>query len=208
MKRYLFHSITACSLALLFSCGDKKSASNSPTHQVPVALQEKTPALSSIKRSSGDITETLYQELTETRPALKQLENDLYVLRNDPGAAAEAFNTYNNKSENYYASARHKAKGISDSILKQTMLNFITQSNERYTEKTAGLNALLQKISENHLSISDHHAMLKIVMTLPMMEVYQAGELPDGKDLKAFINTQEHLLKKLKEQLLRIPRQQ
>lgn len=208
MKLYFFNLIAVCNLALLFSCGDKKSVSDSPTHQVPVALQDKTPAVSSMKRSSGDITETLYQELTETRPALKQLENDLYALRNDPGTAVEAFDTYSNKSGNYYASARHKAAGISDSILKLTMLNFITQSNERYTEKTAGLNALVQKISKNRLSISDHHAALKIVMTLPMMETYQAGELPDGKDLKAFINTQEHLLKELKKQIPEILLQQ
>lgn len=198
MKRYVFNIIAACSLALLLSCGDKKQEDASPPHQIPAALQEKTPALSSIKRSSGDMTENLYQELAESRQELKQLENDLYTLRNDPGTAMEAFHTYNNKSGNYYTSAQFRAEGIRDSILKQTMLRLIVQSSERYTKKTAPLQALLQKISENRLSISDHYAALKIAVTLPMMETYQAGELPDGKDLKALIKTQELLLKELK----------
>jgi hypothetical protein len=183
-------------LTLLFSCGNKQIGDNATTKQeTPKALQDDKLEIKSYSRS-GDLTEELYQELVGKNPALKKLEDDLDAFRPKPNELTDKFNKYDSKSNSYYSSANYKAAAITDSLLRMKILSLITTSNKQYSTKTAELNSLLKQIAKNGATLNDHHSVLKIVLTLPMIEKYQDDNKPDKKEFKNLIKQQEDLIER------------
>ena len=181
-------------LTLLVSCGGGQTENNKPTQQeTPKALQDSKLQIKSYSRS-GDLTEELYQELVGKTPALKKLEDDLDAFIPKPNDLKDKFNQYDSKSNSYYNSANYKATAISDSLLKKKIILLIMTSNNKYSAKTAELNSLLKQISKDGATLNDHHSVLKIVLTLPMIEKYQDDNKPNKKEIKDLINQQEKLI--------------
>ena len=181
-------------LTLLVSCGGGQTENNKPTQQeTPKALQDSKLEIKSYSRS-GDLTEELYQELVGKTPALKKLEDDFDAFILKPNDLKDKFNQYDSKSNSYYNSANYKATAISDSLLKKKIILLIMTSNNKYSAKTAELNSLLKQISKDGATLNDHHSVLKIVLTLPMIEKYQDDNKPNKKDFKDLINQQEKLI--------------
>ena len=181
-------------LTLLVSCGGGQTENNKPTQQeTPKALQDSKLEIKSYSRS-GDLTEELYQELVGKTPALKKLEDDFDAFILKPNDLKDKFNQYDSKSNSYYNSANYKATAISDSLLKKKIISLIMTSNNKYSAKTAELNMLLKQISKDGATLNDHHSVLKIVLTLPMIEKYQDDNKPNKKDFKDLINQQEKLI--------------
>lgn len=183
-------------LTLLLSCGNKQTDNNTSTKQeTPEALQDDKLEIKSYSRS-GDLTEELYQELVDKTPALKELEEDLDAFRPKPIELTDKFNKYDRKSNSYYSSANYKATAISDSLLRMKILALITTSSKQYSAKSAELNSLLKQISNNGATLKDHHSVLKIALTLPIIEKYQDDNKLDNQEFKNLINQQENLIKK------------
>lgn len=181
-------------LTLLVSCGGERTENNTPPKQeTPKALRDDKLDIKSYSRS-GDLTEELYQELVGKTPALKKLEDDLEAFIPKPNDLKDKFNQYDNKSNTYYSSANHKAAAISDSLLKQKIISLIMKSNNKYSAKTTELYSLLKQISKHDATLHDHHSVLKIVLTLPMIEKYQDDNKPNNKEFKDLINQQEKLI--------------
>ena len=181
-------------LVLLVSCGGGQTENNKPTQQeTPKALQDSKLEIKSYSRS-GDLTEELYQELVGKTPSLKKLEDDLDAFIPKPNDLKDKFNQYDSKSNSYYNSANYKATAISDSLLKKKIISLIMTSNNKYSAKTAELNMLLKQISKDGATLNDHHSVLKIVLTLPMIEKYQDDNMPNKKEFKDLINQQEKLI--------------
>ena len=181
-------------LVLLVSCGGGQTENNKPTQQeTPKALQDSKLEIKSYSRS-GDLTEELYQELVGKTPSLKKLEDDLDAFIPKPNDLKDKFNQYDSKSNSYYNSANYKATAISDSLLKKKIISLIMTSNNKYSAKTAELNMLLKQISKDGATLNDHHSVLKIVLTLPMIEKYQDDNKPNKKEIKDLINQQEKLI--------------
>jgi len=67
-------------------------------------------------------------------------------------------------------------------------------SNQQYASKTAEINSLLTQISKNGKALNDHHSVLKIVLTLPIIEKYQDENKPDVKEFMNLSNEQEQLI--------------
>jgi hypothetical protein len=192
---YLF-AITFTSASLL-SCDGKQTDNTQPRQETPKALQDEKLVVKSYSRT-GDLTEELYQELVDQTPALKKLEEDLEHFAPKPNDLKDKFDEYADKSNSYYNSANYKAAAISDSVLRKKITLLIAASNKQFASKTAELNSLITQISKNGASINDHHSVLKIVLTLPLIEKYQDNNKPGKKEFKDLINQQENLLSKTK----------
>jgi predicted transcriptional regulator len=177
---------------MLLSCGGQTD--KEPTKQeTPQALQDEKLDIKSYGRS-GDLTEELYQELVDKMPALKKLEDDIDAFEPKPNDIKDKFNKYDSKSNSYYSSSNYKASAISDSLLKAKIISLITASNKKYTNKTAELNSLLKQISKNGATLNDHHSVLKIVLTIPIIEKYQDDNKPSKKEFKDLISEQVKLI--------------
>lgn len=175
-----------------FSCGNRKNNSDKP--ETPKALQDDNLEIKSYSRSWSDLTEELYQELVDKTPALKKLEDDIAAFNKKPNELAEKFNTFDGKSNNYYLSANTKASTITDSLLKNKMLLLITNSQNQYLSKTAEHNSLLTLVSQKSTNLNDQHSVLKIILTLPIIEKFQNDDIPDKKEFLDLLKKQQELI--------------
>lgn len=196
MTKILTTFFTLLTLTILFSCGSEQTKLNdSDKQETPKALKNDKLEIKSYSRS-GDLTEELYEELVAKSPELKKLEDNLDAFIPKPNELEEKFNKYNSKSNSYYNSADYKATAITDSLLRKKVLSLITTSKDKYSNRTAELNSLIELISKNGATLNDHHSILKIVLTLPMIEKYQTENLPDKKEFNDLIKEQQKLIQR------------
>lgn len=182
-------------LTFIISCGGGQKNDNKPNKQeTPKALQDDKQNIAGYSRSSSDdLINEIYKELVDKTPELKNLEDELDAKSKNRYELIETFTKYESKSTSYYYSANNYAMAIKDSLLKKKIIDLVTASNTKYNSKTAELNSLINQISKNDISINDHHSVLKILLTLPIIENYQDEKIPNNKTFKDFINQQEKL---------------
>jgi hypothetical protein len=177
-------------------CGEKRTNNKPVEQETPKALQDNKLAIKSYSRSGTDMIDELYQELVDKSPELKKLEDDLGIINSKASDLETNFNAYNQKSNSYYYSANEKTSAITDSLLRKKILAIITNNKNLYDNKTASVNSLRKLISDNSSTIKDSYSVLKIVLTLQLIEKYQNDNLPDKKNFKDIIKEQEKLIQR------------
>lgn len=141
--------------------------------------------------------ESFYNDLLENSPALKKLEKDLSDMRIHENDLDDKKHSFEYKPDQYYNDAKYKATLIQDSVLKRKMLSLIQNSNTHYNSKLTSLNSLMDQMSQNNIRLEDHHAVLKLVLTLPIIEKYQKDNYPNEKEYKDFIQTQSRMIQRM-----------
>lgn len=191
-----FRNILQITILLIFlvSCTNGETKNDKTTEEkTPQALQDNKLEIKSYSRS-GDMIEELYQELVDKTKLLKKLEDDLEAFSPEPNNLKEKFDKYDSKSKNYYSSANHKTMAITDSLLRKKIISLIATSSRQYLTNTDELNSLLRQIDANSSTLNDYHNVLKIVLTLPIIEKYQKEHKLDKTEFKNLINNQEILI--------------
>ena len=187
--------IIMLSLIILTSCGGNETNKENPKNEIPEALQEESLDLKSYSKSDN-LTEELYKELVANNQELKNLETEIDEF--NPEEIKNKFYKYNSKSINYYQSAKNQAEIITDSVTKNKIINLIKKSNKKYVGKTAELNGLLKSIAEKENSINDYHNILKIILTIPIIEKYQNKNLPAKSEFENVLRKENNLIEKTK----------
>ncbi|MFA5619935.1 MAG: hypothetical protein WDA08_06500 [Weeksellaceae bacterium] len=159
-------------------------------------LQDNQSKIKSTRTSN--LVEALYKELTEKNTELQQLESALVNYEETEKDSLKTYKKYNAKSDSYYQSALVKIDVIQDSILKNQMNELINSSKSAYKNKTADLDALLEQIKTNNTSLKDYHEMLKIALTLPVIEKFQNENFPDDSSIENLIREQSDLIEEIK----------
>jgi hypothetical protein len=194
--------VWAGSVFFIFGCSNTvQNTANTPAalKETPKALQETDSEIkSSFKRYDNNLVEELYNELADKNPELKKLEEDLTALKPKPFEMLEKFNEYNSKSVAYYNSAGQLSNQIGDSVLRSKINELIKASQTKYDDKTAGVNSLLNTIQRNTISLNDYHAVLQIIITMPLIEKFQTDNLPGKINFQDLIKEQDKLLQKEK----------
>lgn len=181
---------------LMISCDEKRIESHkNPNQETPVALQEGNDGIVKYSReNNGDLTELLYQELVEKTPELKKFEEEFEEFNTNSNDMKSSHYQFNNKSNNYYNSAKNKAAAIGDNVLRKKIEAIIGNSSKKYSSKVADLDYLMKQILKKEATLRDHHTILKIVLTLPLIENYQNQNKPDKKTLKQLLNKTDKLI--------------
>jgi hypothetical protein len=194
MKKTRIVLIGIFALLMIVSCGGEQVENNQRENkETPNALKDEKLNIKSYSRTN-DLTEELYQELVNNNTALKKFEDDLREYLPKPNELNEKFQQFESKSNNYYSSANDKTADIGDSLLKKKVTDLISSSSSKYKTKTTELNSLVKQISKNGSTINDYHTVLKIVLTLPLIEKYQDDNMPNQKEFKDLIPLQEKLI--------------
>jgi DNA anti-recombination protein RmuC len=189
----MLKKIAYFSLILLISCGENET--NHRSNEEPEAFQEKSIDIGRF-RKGNDLVEDLYQELVEKSPELKSLEDELSQLNTRD--TANIFYNYNQKSNDYYRDAENHTNSITDSVMKQKIVNLITKSSDKYVSKKADLKNLMNTINEKRNEINNYHSALKIILTIPLIEEYQKQHLPNKSPYEKVIKKEDLLLEKIK----------
>ncbi|WP_337965050.1 hypothetical protein [uncultured Flavobacterium sp.] len=189
----MLKKIIFLSLIILTSCRDNET--NVRNSEEPKAFEEKSIDIGRF-RKGNDLVEDLYQELVEKSPELTSLENELSQLNTRD--TVNVFYNYNQKSNDYYRDAKNQINSITDSVMKQKILNLITKSNDKYVSQKADLKNLMNTINEKRNEINNYHSALKIILTIPLIEEYQKQHLPDKSPYEKVIKKEDLLFEKIK----------
>ena len=133
-------------ILVLTSCSHRQSR-NKPDNETPKALDNNSGSMSILyKRGSGDLVASLYNELVEKTPALKELENKMDALPKAESDSAESFTEYNDKVSSYYLSAKSHTGLIKDSVLREKIKTLIENSLTKYNGSVSHYTDLLKSI--------------------------------------------------------------
>lgn len=193
-QKNMLKKIILLLLIVFISCGGKETNKEKPKNEIPEALNEES--VDWKRYSNNNLTEEIYQELVSNNLELKNLETEIDQFK--PQDTKDKFNKYDIKSINYYQSAQKQAELITDSITKNKILNLIKKSNEKYVGKTAELIGILKSIDEKEKSINNYHNILKIVLTIPIIEKYQNENLPAKTEFNNLLNKENKIIEKTK----------
>lgn len=171
---------------MLFSC-DSSRTQETPQNETPKALEDKTPSSEIVsKRGYNDLIESLYEELVEKTPDLKELETQIDKLAGSKSDSLEQFSKYNGKNQSYYQSADSHVEQIKDTVIKEKMKLLIQTSLRKYGSFVSKHNDILKVIDKKTITLNDLHLVLKITRTLPLIEKYQKDNLPATKPLEGY----------------------
>lgn len=192
-------SIPVIILFILCSCSARK-------RETPAILEGKKIDVSSIyKKKGADLVEALYEELLEHSNELKKLEAEIREMEASVPDSMEAFNTYHEKSVQYYELAEKKANGITDSVLRQSLLDYIKRSRHHYRDSIiavhTGIDSLVQKRAA---AIDNLHQALKLLSTLPVIEEFQQSNRPDTFNAAGLTRRMDALIAKLDSMMVQL----
>lgn len=174
MKWIPYISIPA--FLLLFACSARKK-------EAPAILEGKKIDVSSIyKKRSGDLVDALYEELVSHSDSLKKLERQIKELKASIPDSLESFKAYQEKNRGYYESAEKKAGTITDTALRKSILRLIERSRNAYRDSIAAHTSLDSLIARRTATIDNLHNLLKLMLTLPVIEEFQQSNRPDTFD--------------------------
>lgn len=185
MKKLIL--ISTAILLTFISCDNSRIKENKELRQeTPKALQEEKSYEIVSKRGYDDIMESLYKELADKTPELKDLETKLDALSASKSDSTEQYDKYNGKNGSYYSSADNHIKQINDSTLRKKMNSLISSSLTKYKSKIYRHTELLKYIDKKTMTLGDLHEMLIITTTLPLIEKYQNDNLPTTKSVSGY----------------------
>jgi hypothetical protein len=139
-----------------------------------------------------DLVDELYGQAVKQNDKLESIEDDIEKFYKNRNEAIEKYNSFVSYNNRYYSDARSKAATIADAATKQRANDVISKSEAAYNAKTIDWKNVLAALNANEKELNDLHALLKIMITEPMIAKYQATGLPDNAKLK---ETNSDLLK-------------
>ena len=198
MKKYLLIILVSSSTFIFVSCSGNQRENITSEQKNPEALQDDL-KMRGLYSNRENLVEELYTELVEKNPELKKLETDLQTFQNEPAETKNVFQNYNAKSTNFYEDAKDITNRITDSLNKKRILALIKKSNDQYYSKSSEINELVKQISVSQNTVEDNHTLLKIVLTIPLIEKYQKENLPQKKPFFETLNKLKELDKEIKQ---------
>lgn len=198
MSRLFVPFLSLVTLLFGVSCDTEQKKEIVETKQITPIEITKENSLSSGNRSSGDAIQEIYDKLVENNPNLKRLEIDLESLGSNVNTLNQKFEDYDKTSKRYYSSVKYRIASISDSLLKREMEKLISSSLGTYSAKTSTVKSILQQIKNREITINDYHSILKIVLSLSVIEKYQNDNLRDSKSFKIVITVQDTIINQIK----------
>jgi len=195
MKKVLFR---ICLLAFI-SCNQKKEGSQEQQNNVPQALQDekKSSIISISKRGHEDLVDELYEEAIKKSPGFAALEKMISGLNERKKDSLRVFEKYKFKNQDYYASANRHLNSIQDSILKKEIGAAFEKDKTGFNNIIARLNELGNDLDKQSLYATDHQIVLKLFVTLGMMQQYRENSTPPSMLLGSVLNEYKNLNNKL-----------
>ena len=180
--------ISTLILLTFISCNNTRTKDNQEQKQeTPKVLQDEKSYEIVSKRDYDDVIESLYKELADKAPELKDLETNLHDLSASKSDSTEQFDKYNGKNRSYYNSADSHIERINDSTLRKKMKELISSSLTKYDSKVYQHTELLKSIDKKTMTLNDLHEVLIITTTLPLIEKYQNDNLPATKSINGYL---------------------
>jgi len=180
----------------IYSCSPQQPKP-APQQETPKALTEDSKSDYSFtsKRGSADLVDEIYQEEVGKSALLQNLEKKIANIPDDKADSLQSFEGFDSKNTSYYHSATEKANSISDSLLKKKMLELIATSETGYESQISEISTVLKNLDEKSFRLKDYHTILKLKLTLPIIQKYQKANRPPVKPLQQVSKEYDRIIK-------------
>ncbi|GAA4317492.1 hypothetical protein [Flaviaesturariibacter amylovorans] len=179
-------------LLLLGACGG-----SARRQEGPVVGASKADDAYFSKRASTDLLSELWADTLSRSAPLKALDGQVRAMAAQKADSLAAYDAYTRYSTRYYADAERYAASIGDTVLRGRVLALVRSSRDAQARRTAGHTALDSSLQKREAAIGDVHGMLKLLLTLPLMERYQQQKLPSRTPLEQLNRSWQHLEQRL-----------
>lgn len=166
----LFFTLTV--VILLVAC-DAGESQPKQAAQAPVKLGQESSLGDVLRSSRQDVVNQLYQNIADTTPQLKALEQEITGCIRAKTDSLKTFNDYESVNGAYYFDAGNIAEGIKDSLLRKQMQRVLAESKGSYNTNTGPLRNLAKQVEARDTALNDFFIILKLTKTLAAMEQYQ-----------------------------------
>ena len=178
----------------IFACGNAQTENEINKSETPSALKGSRIESGSYGSRQNDLIEELYDDLMEESEDLKNLDDGITDQFRNKSELSSNFSNYDGKSESYYSSANYKVSMITDTILRQRIEALLKQSEKQYQNLTFESRNNLKVLTQNETAIRQYYSAMKIAMTIPVLEKFQANNLPDVAKYKSLIKRQQETI--------------
>jgi hypothetical protein len=186
----------ACLFCL--SCGDNRQVHQEPQHNVPEALDNnKARSYGFSKSSPRDVVDRLFDELIENDTALQTLHERISSLKREKGDSLYTYHKFSSNNEDFYSSAKMHLNNVRDSSLRSTLKSMVNTSELKYKQKKDRFIKSESLIDTSIVQINDRLELLKMLMTIPVMERYQRDNLPSEVPFDSLLKKMQQLRAKL-----------
>ncbi|RKR82607.1 hypothetical protein BDD43_2792 [Mucilaginibacter gracilis] len=188
--------ILAC---LICSACHSSSEKTDRIDSIPKPLQDNSADVSFLTKRGGDnMVDAIYYDLVKKRPELRKLEDDIERNGGIETDSLEKYHKFNNKIDNYYSSAYATINLITDSVVRKGMKKIIDENKTGQQRHMLAQTNLITKIEKENSTLNDSHAILKLLITLPIINQYQAQQQPGNKALDVLISEKQKLINRTK----------
>jgi hypothetical protein len=189
---------------IAFACSSDKQKENHPEPAVPEALQDhKKSSFISKQRSPDDLVNELYEEKLNQSAELQVIERKIKELREARVDSTDGFHVFKNKNLHYYQSAETNRNSIHDSLLKNEINAALNRSKLSFENKIANLEKIDSLLDKKSIATSDRHLVLKLFISLGMIEQYQKDNMPSAKPMTGVVTNYDKLIFKLDSAIMR-----
>jgi hypothetical protein len=195
--------VAAILLAFIFSASCNNDSSKKqidPRDTMAKALtQDKSDTYEiSSSRGQSNLVDDIYKEMVSKNAKLQKLEDDIERYQTIQIDSMLKYDKYKSKSIGYYASADNNTKQITDSVLRKEIQQIIAKNKADYEHMISGQTALIDQLAKTNSNLDDSHAVLKLLITLPVINQYQNTQLPNDKELHVLLSEKQKLIERTK----------
>lgn len=128
--------------------------------------------------NSNNLVVDFYTTETTKNKELETIEKSIENFYDKKEAAENEYNTFQNYNSKYYTDVKNQANAITDSNIKQQAFIAIQQSENGYKAKIEALVVKLNQLKANEIQLRSYHELLKIKISIPVIETYQNDNEP------------------------------
>jgi len=152
------------------------------------------------KSRQSNAVDKFYEDIVDKSAELQTIETDYKEIKTLKEKLTNEFDDYNQVSKQYYKDAVQVSNSISDTMLRRKMNGLIAKSQLNYSAKISSHESAILKYNKNELVLADYHRVLKLVKTIPAIEMYQNTNKPALAPFESLSKSQLGLLEKIKVQ--------
>ncbi len=146
----------------------------------------------------NDLVEQLYQQEVKINDALETIQNDMEAFYKKRNIVLEKYNNYVNYNNRYYEDAKNNANRIKSIHTKQKIIDELSISEANYKIKLNDWYNTITTLNNNEKELTDLHQLLKIKITIAIIESYQTKELPSTTEAKSANTELIKIIEKIK----------
>lgn len=161
---------------------------------LPTILSDDQTIMTHYSSDRYSIIDELYNHVLNQNEELAKLDKtieDYFEILSKNTEAIEKFNDVNKK---FFSEAKTISESIRDEKLKKEISERLNRNELNYDQLLLMSHSKLDRIDSLNTLINDYQHVLKLAVTLPIIQEFQNTKLPDIQMLDRIIEEQEAIL--------------